>query len=582
MATLKIIGFSGEIPKLLPRVLPDMSAQAAFNVRLDDGGLTPVRRRARVHTFPDNSGLNYQTIYHHIDEWLGWDTVVNAAPGPVAADRLYYTGDGAPKMLADSVVYDLAVPRPTAALSGVASGTGTGPVQTRLYVYTFVTDFGEESEPSPISGEIDWQIGQDVTLSGFQAAPAGRNITKQRIYRSQTGLSGGTGLFFIAERAAATTDFVDDLAPSAIQEPLPSTLWNAPPDDLEGLIALPNGMMAAYVGKDLYFCEPYRPHAWPENYVLTFDFEIMGLGAFGTSLVVTTKGNPYIVSGTAPENMVSERLELNLPCINKRSVQDLGYGVAYASHDGLVVVSPGGARVATEQIISREAWLTLTPQTFVTGQFNGRYYAGYDYTDAEGQKQAGIIILDMSGQMPFVIRSNYRPRSMFYDIEQSALYFLRDNSVFEIDSRFQPNEQMTWKSKLFVLPRPVNFGAILIESDNALTPDEVAAIEAAIQEVKDENAAKAAAGNLLGAIGAAPINTYTINGDDIVLPPSFSQSASIAIYADRKLVAVCNTLNEMRRLPSGFLARQWEVEAAGDVRISQITLATTGAELMGV
>ena len=42
MATLKLVGFSGEIPKLLPRLLPDMSAQAAFNVRLDDGALTPI------------------------------------------------------------------------------------------------------------------------------------------------------------------------------------------------------------------------------------------------------------------------------------------------------------------------------------------------------------------------------------------------------------------------------------------------------------------------------------------------------------------------------------------------------------
>ena len=49
---------------------------------------------------------------------------------------------------------------------------------TRLYVYTWVTAFDEESEPCPISADVLWQSGMTVTLSGFQATPAGRNITK--------------------------------------------------------------------------------------------------------------------------------------------------------------------------------------------------------------------------------------------------------------------------------------------------------------------------------------------------------------------------------------------------------------------
>ncbi|MGL1400235.1 hypothetical protein ACSTI4_24935, partial [Vibrio parahaemolyticus] len=76
--------------------------------------------------------------------------------------------------------------------------------------------------------------------------------------------------------------------------------YNPPPAGLRGLTAMPNGMMAAFDGKDLYFCEPYLPHAWPASYTLTTDFPIVGLGAFGTSLVVMTTGNLYLVSGTAP------------------------------------------------------------------------------------------------------------------------------------------------------------------------------------------------------------------------------------------------------------------------------------------
>src|SRR5690606_18334280 len=107
----------------------------------------------------------------------------------------------------------------------------------------------------------------------------------------------------------------------------PSRHWTAPPDALSGLTAMPNGMMAAFVGKDLYFCEPFRPHAWPEIYVLTTDFPIVALGALGTTLWVLTEGYPYRVSGTTPGSMVMDKVEANLPCVNARAVVDLGHAI---------------------------------------------------------------------------------------------------------------------------------------------------------------------------------------------------------------------------------------------------------------
>ena len=71
-------------------------------------------------------------------------------------------------MRVDGDTYGLAVTAPTAALSVAATGSGTGDTATRLYVYTVVTEFGEESEPSPASAGIAWQSGKTITLSGFQ------------------------------------------------------------------------------------------------------------------------------------------------------------------------------------------------------------------------------------------------------------------------------------------------------------------------------------------------------------------------------------------------------------------------------
>lgn len=577
MTILKITGFTGEIPRLVPRLLPDSAAQNATNARLDSGGLSPYRKSkftARITSIPAGQ---IKTIYRHGADWLAWDKTVYAAPGPVAADRLYVMGDGKPKMITGGTTYDLAVPGPTAALTATLGGAGAGDTYVRVYVYTRVTDFGEESEPCPLSNEINWQAGNTVTLSGFTTAPSGRNITKQRIYRSQTTLSG-TDLFFIAERADTSADFVDNLAPGAINEPLPSLEWNAPPDDLTGLIPLPNGMMAAFRGKQLYFCEPYRPHAWPEKYVLTMDYNIVALGAYGTTIVVTTDGQPYVVAGISPDTMAQEKLELNLPCINPRGLVDLGYAIAYPSHDGLVVASSSGARVVTDSLMTRDIWLKTAPDRFVSGQFYGLYFASYEYIDPRGDARSGSFIIDLTGQNALLKRTGYRADATWYDISAGKLYLCMGQDIYEWDALDSENEILTWRSKQFIVPRPTNFGAILIEGSTVTTPEEEAAIEQARQDAIDYNNSIFSDTSIGGDLNGAAIGAYPINGDALqrVQSPRF---VSATVYADGRAVATIDRLNRVARLPSGFLAQTWEVEINANADISQIMLANTGAEL---
>ncbi|AXG67769.1 virion-associated phage protein [Ralstonia phage GP4] len=577
MTTLKLTAYSGEVPRTLPRLLPDTASQRALNVRLDNGGLTPTRQpRFEANISVDNA----KTIYKHNGAWLAWQNVVHAAPGPVAQDRLYYMGDGKPKMIVDGTTYDLAVPMPTAAPALTVTGTGTGNVTSIAYVYTFVTAFGEESEPSALSNVAGWQSGQTRTLTGIQAPPAGRNITKQRFYRSQTG-SGGTDLFFIEERAASAANFVDTHATNDFGEMLPSLEYNAPPDGLKGLISLPNGMMAAFTGKDLYFCEPFIPHAWPEKYILTMDYQIVALGAYGTTIVVMTEGLPYIVSGTAPENMQQQRVELNLPCINARGVIDLGYSVAYPSHDGLVMAGSNGMQVITEQLMTRNDWMKTGPGNIVGGQFNGRYFASYEYIEPSGAAFSGTLIFDTTGAAPFIIRSNHKADAFFHELQTGALYFLVGKEIFEWDALGQVNETLSWRSKQFVLPMPTNFGAILIEGSTAASEEEQAAYDAERQRIEVENATNFALPSIGGEMNGAEVNLFAVNGDMMQRLPA-EGFVSVSIYADGKLVKTVSKMNRMARLPSGFLARIWEIEVNSNINISDIVLATTGQELRNV
>ena len=54
-----------------------------------------------------------------------------------------------------------------------------------------------------------------------------------------------------------------------LQLPLTSDLYEAPPNDLQGICLHSSGALAGYSGNTLRFSEPYLPHAWPADYSYT-------------------------------------------------------------------------------------------------------------------------------------------------------------------------------------------------------------------------------------------------------------------------------------------------------------------------
>lgn len=577
MAAIKLAGFRGEQPRISPRLLPSTSARSAINARLDDGALSPFRKPVVEQSL---EGGPFETIYRHNDVWLGFTGHVHAAPGPVADDRLYYTGDGVPKLRIGSDVYPLAVSRPTVAPTVTLGSSGSGDVITRAYVYTFVTAFGEESEPSPVSNEVAYQSGHTVTLSGIAAPPSGRNITKQRFYRTQTG-QVGTDFYFIAERNASSSDFVDTAAIDAFAEPLPSKSWNVPPDTLQGLIALPNGIMAAFSGKRLYFSEPYRPHAWPESYVLTTDVPIVALAAMNTTIWVLTEGVPYRIVGTTPGSMIMSKVEANLPCINAKGVVDLGFAVAWPSNDGLAVARmDGSVGIATGNLFSPREWRRLNPGAMRAGQIEGRWVGSYAATSELGQPISGSLIIDLSDES-FLIRTEIEADAWFYDVGNGIAYFLDGDRVLRFDPPDGDPAELYWRSKQFVLPKPDTFGCILAETGAAFSVEAVALREAEIAATIAANEILLASEDGVGGELAADTLAATLfAGDNLLpIPPSLGGRVTISVYADNKLVATIGALNQVKRLPAGFTARIWEIDAFSDVEIVQITMARTMDEL---
>ncbi len=267
-------------------------------------------------------------------------------------------------------------------------------LEDRTYVYTYVNAFGEEGPPSPPSTSTPCLDGTDVLISGMEMPPTiGYDITKMRLYRTNS-TEAGTEFQFVKEFDAArsTRDTVrsEDLA-----EIIPSTSWDPPPTGMQYITTMPNGMMVGFKDKNIYFCEPYFPHAWPADYDQAIDHNIKGAAVFGKQVAVLTDGWPYIISGTHPRNASVQPIKVNQACADPLSIASDGDRVYYASPDGLVEIAPGAVKVVTKRHLDKEDWQTyLANEKMVGGFYEGKYYGFYDYNIAAVDP---VITAEISG-----------------------------------------------------------------------------------------------------------------------------------------------------------------------------------------
>lgn len=334
-----------------------------------------------------------------------------------------------------------------------------GSRQTRFYVYTYVSDWGWESPPSPVSNQADALTASVVVIGGFSTPPAGNyGINRIRIYRTQTGSSGATEFFFLREIAIGTTTTQDDNR--TLGEVLPTTTWVPAPGDLSHLTAGWNGMLFGISGGGLRACEPYVPYAWPLQYeILPPDSKAVALGVFGQAVLVLTNGRPLLVSGSSPDSLDQQPLEMPQACIAPRSVASMGAGVAWASNDGLCWYGQGGARILTAGLLTREQWLALNPASMIGCMVEGLYFCSYD--DGAGRKSFMLDPLNPTGL--YFMDAGFT--AMHFDELQDQLYVLNGTSVQRWDAAATFMTALA-RSKEHRLPRPENLGWIEVVSDS--------------------------------------------------------------------------------------------------------------------
>lgn len=604
MAGMKLEGFAGIVPKKSPQLLQDNEAQIAANTKLYSGEIRSWRRPGSLapKQLPPFTPLSIYRMSNSSGDslWVSWPTDVDVVPGPVydSGSPIYYTGDGAPKKtnatMAEANAQNptnyllMGVPTPTVAPTVTSTGgtTGSGSTaETRTYLFTYLSEFGaivEESAPSPTSALVTVNSGGTTVVSGLpSAAPTGKyNITKVRVYRSVTG-TASTVFLQVKDVAIGTTSFTDTATSAQLGVSLQSTTWAPPPDGLTGLVGMANGIMAGFVGNQIYFSEPFLPHAWPPAYALSVEFPVVGLAAYGNSLVVATKGNPFVISGTSPAAMSQEKLPLYEPCMSKRSIASDEQGAMYASPNGIIKIGPGIADNVVRSLFTRDEWTVYNPASMLGEVHDGRYFLFYSHLDGTG----GGLILDRNNSASPLTTTTVIASALHADPVNANLFIAEDNEIKGWDSDVVNDLHYDWRSKVFILPRPLNFGAAQISGDFTMV-DATTRLQALLNYLKGKNQEVwSSADGMRGELGQQLVDEFSLGGSQMLPLPSAIEDRFVllSVYADGVLRARIQVRSDKPfRLPSGFKADRWEFVVNGNVSIRFIKIAETSKELVSI
>jgi hypothetical protein len=244
----------------------------------------------------------------------------------------------------------------------------------------------------------------------------------------------------------------------------------------------------------------------------------VGLCPLPQSLLILTKGAPYLVTGNDPATMLKQKVDFDQSCVSRRSIARYGPGCVYASPDGLVYIGIDGSRLLTKGVYRRKEWQTLVPSSIHGVIHEDRYFGFYNST-------AGFIF-DLSSQNFSTL--NFYASALHVDPQTDALYLALGADIKKWDTA-AGKLGYTWKSKKVLAPMPANFGCAQV---------------------------------ICG--------SYTAN-------PTLKVYADGTLKHTQTV-----TSSAPFRLPSGFKALQWEVQIEGSVDVYAIHLAESPVELKDV
>ena len=455
--------------------------------------------------------------------------------------------------------------------SGHAVVQPDGLEQTRLYAFTAVNSFGEESAPGPLSASLTVDASCRVELSGMAfTMPEGfAPLAAKRVYRAATGTKGETGLLFLAEIPAAETSWTDISIDLELGESCMTTGWNPPPA-LRNLRGMPDGVLVGHTDTEVCFSEPGHPYAWPSAQRYSVRGRIEAVAVSMRTVFVLTDSVVHVVTMDDPAMATITTLNGYVPCLNAAGVVESSLGVFFPSTDGLYRIGEGysQAQNVTDGLINEREWRPMSPETMLSAFFDMTYFAFIEHDtlgkltlllDFGSDGQARMRYLQFHGSALTLVPSRRRlfcisPRKTGNGLEH-ALY-----QVFGDTSETSP---ITWTSKCWLMPYPVNMAACIVETQDKVWDTRLESWN--------------------GTIGAGGCAEVPFGGEQTDAYPWEANLTMLALTCDGRLVArIPVTPYALLPLPGDSSGRRFEVQITSFAKdIRRVAVATTTAELMG-
>ena len=396
-------------------------------------------------------------------------------------------------------------------------------------------------------------------------------------------------------------DFIDDYDVDTLSTQLDSEGHDAPPEGLQGLTLYTQGIYVGFVGNQVFFSDKDKPYSWPAEYALTLDANIVGLCTSGIYLVVLTDDSPYVVSGSNPKTMSYMKIDFPYPCLSKKSIVQMGYGVAYATHGGIALYNPSaGASKLTQYVHSYDTWqAALDPTTIVAVYHEDKYIASHSTGAFCFDKDPDSSYSRMTGKGNqlggTMVSLSLAMKAGYVDQKSGYLYYVTDDYgfVYKWDDRKQLPMTQEWKSKVIVTKDYMNLGAARVIADyvdedirqsiieynqgvseyNAFFWErmpQIAPINGPVDYTLEDGTSVSVFGTF---------NAYPINGDPVLRYSKNEQyvyPVSFRLWRNKELVFQANIGNsDIFRLPTGFRTDTFEVAVSSSVRIRAVHIGET-------
>jgi hypothetical protein len=350
---------------------------------------------------------------------------------------------------------------------------------------------------------------------------------------------------------------------------------------------MPNGIIAGFANNQIWFCDPYHPHAWPPQFVLTTEFPIVGLGLTNGALVACTSTNPYVVNGALPGSMQLTKCSRANPCSSRGSIVGGDDFVTYHSPNGLIQVTPQGVAANTTDLwFTREQWTQLTPQKYLRAIHLASCYFAYGTTSPpsvlpadDSLAQTGFTIELDDDQKSFTIWPHPGGHRLGFNVLDSHVDLDIDNVLVD-----------PWTGIGLLIANGNLYYYDFSDASPLLTTYEW---KSKIYQSNAKNSYSA-----MKVFFTIPDTHAALNDFTVELPPDdptwetlpADRYGYIKTYADvdgtGELTLVdCREIRKsggVLRIVSGFKADQWQWEIVANVEISNVQVATSVKELANV